>query len=110
MINDALTKVADLIFHADGLIIAAGAGMGVTSGLPDFRGEGGFWKRYPALGRVGLSFTSIVCPDAFRSRPILASSAVFARECRFADQTLCTGCAPCLEWFREDILLPCNYP
>jgi NAD-dependent SIR2 family protein deacetylase len=97
VINDALTKVADLIFHADGLIIVAGAGMGVDSGLPDFHGKGGFWKHYPALGRAGLSFTSIACPDAFRSRSTLASSAVFARECRFADQTLCTGRAPCLE-------------
>jgi NAD-dependent SIR2 family protein deacetylase len=110
MINDALTKAADLIFHAGGLIIAAGAGMGVDSGLSEFRGEGGFWKRYPALGLAGLSFTSIVCPDAFRSRSTLASSVVFARECRFADQTLGTGCEPRLEWFRKGISLPCNYP
>ncbi len=72
MINDALARAVDLVRHADGLIVTAGAGMGVDSGLPDFRGEGGFWKHYPALGRAGLNFTSIACPDAFRRTPKLA--------------------------------------
>ena len=70
--NDAIAKAANLVRHADGLIVTAGAGMGVDSGLPDFRGEGGFWKHYPALGRAGLSFTSIASPNAFRSRLKLA--------------------------------------
>lgn len=33
---------ADLISQADALVIAAGAGMGYESGLPDFRGNAGF--------------------------------------------------------------------
>ncbi|MDO8810628.1 MAG: hypothetical protein Q7J38_01180 [Gallionella sp.] len=32
--------------------------MGVGSGLPDFRGNDGFWKHYPALGRQGKHYTS----------------------------------------------------
>lgn len=40
---------ASLIEQADALIVAAGAGMGVDSGLPDFRGAEGFWQAYPAL-------------------------------------------------------------
>lgn len=72
MINETFARAADLVRHADGLIVTAGAGMGVDSGLPDFRGEGGFWKHYPALGRAGLSFTSIACPEAFRRTPRLA--------------------------------------
>jgi len=35
-----------LIAQADAIIIAAGAGMGVDSGLPDFRGNTGFWNAY----------------------------------------------------------------
>ena len=38
----------------DGLLITAGAGMGVDSGLPDFRGREGFWQAYPALAQAGL--------------------------------------------------------
>jgi len=62
-------RAADLISQADGLIVAAGAGMGVDSGLPDFRGQDGFWKAYPALGRDNVAFSSIANPEAFRQHP-----------------------------------------
>ncbi|MBN8505012.1 MAG: hypothetical protein J0L58_11080 [Burkholderiales bacterium] len=46
--------------------------MGVDSGLPDFRGNEGFWRAYPALGRAGLDFTEIANPRAFAQEPELA--------------------------------------
>ncbi len=64
--NPYLTRAADWLRAADGLLITAGAGMGIDSGLPDFRGPGGFWAVYPALGRARLDFTSIANPAAFR--------------------------------------------
>lgn len=41
MINheSGFQDAAELIAEAEALIIAAGAGMGVNSGLPDFRGK-----------------------------------------------------------------------
>ncbi|MCE1181822.1 MAG: NAD-dependent deacetylase [Rhodocyclales bacterium] len=51
--------------EADGLLVTAGAGMGIDSGLPDFRGAQGFWKAYPALGRARIDFTQIANPLAF---------------------------------------------
>lgn len=63
---------ARLIDEADSLIIGAGAGMGVDSGLPDFRGPGGFWQVYPALGRAKIRFEEIASPAAFRDDPTLA--------------------------------------
>ena len=33
-----IRHAAEIIDQADGLIVAAGAGMGADSGLPDFRG------------------------------------------------------------------------
>jgi NAD-dependent SIR2 family protein deacetylase len=42
-------RAAEAIHAADALLITAGAGMGVDSGLPDFRGNEGFWKAYPVL-------------------------------------------------------------
>ena len=63
---------AELIAGADALIVGAGAGMGVDSGLPDFRGAEGFWKAYPALARAKTSFHDIASPEAFRSAPATA--------------------------------------
>lgn len=50
----------------------AGAGMGVDSGLPDFRGTEGFWKAYPALARARVDFISIANPEAFKTDPYRA--------------------------------------
>lgn len=42
--TDPWKAAVDAIEKADVLLITAGAGIGVDSGLPDFRGEGGFWN------------------------------------------------------------------
>ena len=51
MSPDSIARAAALIAQSDALIVTVGAGMGVDSGHPDFRGKEGFWKAYPALGR-----------------------------------------------------------
>ncbi|MBM9887784.1 hypothetical protein H1229_003060 [Deefgea sp. CFH1-16] len=71
-LHSSARKAADRIRHADGLLITAGAGMGVDSGLPDFRGDNGFWEAYPALGKANLSFMDVACPQTFRTDPALA--------------------------------------
>lgn len=68
MLQD-IDRAAASIAQADGLLITAGAGMGIDSGLPDFRGEQGFWKAYPALGRAGIGFTAIANPQSFEDDP-----------------------------------------
>ena len=65
-------EAARLIASADGLMISAGAGMGVDSGLPDFRGNTGFWRAYPALTEARIAFEEIASPDAFMRTPALA--------------------------------------
>lgn len=67
-----LDRAADLIHQADSLIVAAGAGIGVDSGLPDFRGNEGFWRAYPALGAAGIAFTTAASPATFNDNPGLA--------------------------------------
>lgn len=67
-----IQRAAALIREADGLIIAAGAGMGIDSGLPDFRGANGFWRAYPGLAKARMQFQDIACPDAFKETPELA--------------------------------------
>lgn len=71
-ISATLEQCASAIASADALLVTAGAGMGVDSGLPDFRGNEGFWKAYPALANSGTSFTEIANPAAFRADPARA--------------------------------------
>jgi len=61
-----------LFDEADALLVTAGAGMGVDSGLPDFRGDEGFWKAYPPIGRLGYSFAEMANPRWFDENPNLA--------------------------------------
>jgi NAD-dependent SIR2 family protein deacetylase len=72
VIASHLQQAARAIEAADALVIAAGAGMGVDSGLPDFRGNEGFWKAYPLVARLGLSFAEIANPVWFEDDPELA--------------------------------------
>ena len=58
--------------NVDGIVLTAGAGMGIDSGLPDFRGPQGFWKAYPALGDARLSFEEMASPQSFDRDPKLA--------------------------------------
>jgi NAD-dependent SIR2 family protein deacetylase len=67
-----LERAAQAIEDADALLIAAGAGMGVDSGLPDFRGSEGFWKAYPVIAKLGLSFSQMANPSWFDTDPTLA--------------------------------------
>ena len=62
-------KAAQLIRRSKAIVIATGAGMGVDSGLPDFRGSEGFWKAYPPFRDLGLSFYELADPRWFRENP-----------------------------------------
>ena len=46
--------------------------MGVDCGLPDFRGDDGFWKAYPVIKDLGYSFSQMANPTWFESNPKLA--------------------------------------
>jgi NAD-dependent SIR2 family protein deacetylase len=60
---------AEALRHAQALVVTAGAGLGVDSGLPDFRGDQGFWKAYPMYERLGLSFVDCANPAHFARDP-----------------------------------------
>jgi NAD-dependent SIR2 family protein deacetylase len=67
-----LERAAELLAGARTLLICAGAGMGVDSGLPDFRGDHGFWQAYPPYRRLGLRFVELADPVHFVADPALA--------------------------------------
>ena len=64
-----IDRAARLIREAEAFIVTAGAGMGVDSGLPDFRGDAGFWNAYPAYARLGRSFMDCANPQHFAVDP-----------------------------------------
>ncbi len=70
--SDRIQRAAELLAGADGLLITAGAGMGVDSGLPDFRNKDGFWRAYPAIQKMNLAFEEVADPRWFKQHPRLA--------------------------------------
>ena len=73
MVNEMTTlfaRAAAAIQSAKHLYITAGAGNGVDSGLPDFRGDEGFWRAYPALR--GYPFQQMANPQLVFKDPTSA--------------------------------------
>jgi NAD-dependent SIR2 family protein deacetylase len=68
-LDEAIIQAAQAIQDADTLLITAGAGMGVDSGLPDFRGDQGFWNLYPAYANAKLTFADLAIPHWFYDHP-----------------------------------------
>lgn len=68
----SIQRAAEAVRAADGMLIGTGAGMGVDSGLPDFRGDHGFWRAYPPFKKLGLSFVDMANPAWFQRDPRLA--------------------------------------
>ena len=70
MANELLaSRISKAIIRNNALLITAGAGMGVDSGLPNFRGKEGLWKEYPYFKKVNMSFTDAANPYFFSSKP-----------------------------------------
>ncbi len=67
--DQTIHAAARAIIDADSLLITAGAGMGVDSGLPDFRGKKGFWKLYPIYENHRLTFSDLANPTWFFQSP-----------------------------------------
>lgn len=64
-----ITKASEAIIAADTLLITAGAGMGVDSGLPVFRGNKGFWNMHPIYEKQRLTFADLANPMWFHHHP-----------------------------------------
>lgn len=58
--------------EADRIVIGAGAGFSVDSGLPDFRGTRGFWRAYPPAERLGFCYEDMADGPWFHQNPRLA--------------------------------------
>ena len=62
-------RIAKSIRKNSAVLVTAGAGIGIDSGLPDFRGKEGLWKAYPYFKDVNMSFSDAANPNFFSARP-----------------------------------------
>ncbi len=65
MQEQQLELASQWLQQADSILLSAGAGMGVDSGLPDFRGNAGFWRAHPCYQAQGLGFADMANPAWF---------------------------------------------
>lgn len=77
-----IERAAITIAAADHLLITAGAGMGVDSGLPDYRGPEGFWNAHPPLRDRRLRWIDLANPEAFERKNGRINPWVFHRDGR----------------------------
>ncbi|QCP47896.1 RNA polymerase subunit sigma [Trinickia violacea] len=68
--NPEIRRAADWVRSADGIVIAAGAGMSVDSGLPDFRGTGGLWTSLLPAGMTEWDVGSLTQGECFIDKPV----------------------------------------
>jgi NAD-dependent SIR2 family protein deacetylase len=71
-VDDQIKRAAHAIDKADAVLIAAGAGIGVDSGLSDYRGTKGFWNSYQGIGKSSQSFIELSNVGQFDDNPQLA--------------------------------------
>jgi len=64
-----IQRAVEVLQQADALVICTGAGMGVDSGLPDFRGDSGFWNAYPMYKNLNVNFYDAANPIHFSRDP-----------------------------------------
>jgi len=65
-------QALELMSNKTQLLITAGAGMGVDSGLPDFRGKKGFWTQSGLMKNSGMSYRDLARPKLFKNLPTRA--------------------------------------
>jgi NAD-dependent SIR2 family protein deacetylase len=96
--QETFQRAAEAVRSARTLVITAGAGMGVDSGLPDFRGDHGFWNAYPMYERLGLSFADAANPEHFDRNPAFGWGFYGHRTNLYRDTIPHAGFALLLSW------------
>jgi NAD-dependent SIR2 family protein deacetylase len=94
-------KAAEALGAAQALLVTAGAGMGVDSGLPDFRGNQGFWNAYPLYERLGISFVDAANPEQFLRDPAFGWGFYGHRTNLYRNTVPHDGFRLLLEWARR---------
>ena len=62
----------NIIQNAEAILVFAGAGMSVQSGLPTYREKEGFWNDYPLYKNIKKDYVAMASPHGFLSDPHFA--------------------------------------
>jgi NAD-dependent SIR2 family protein deacetylase len=100
-LQERFRQAAAAVRGARALVVTAGAGMGVDSGLPDFRGDRGFWNAYPMYERLGISFVGAANPEHFERDPAFGWGFYGHRTNLYRATVPHAGFALLLEWIRR---------
>ncbi|MFA4885016.1 MAG: Sir2 family NAD-dependent protein deacetylase [Desulfotomaculaceae bacterium] len=100
-LTERFKNSAEAIRNARAVVITAGAGMGVDSGLPDFRGDKGFWNAYPMYERLGISFVEAANPIHFAMDPAFGWGFYGHRAALYRDISPHAGFQLLLEWINK---------
>ncbi|HTP66396.1 MAG TPA: Sir2 family NAD-dependent protein deacetylase, partial [Geobacteraceae bacterium] len=100
-LQEQYRQAATILLQSRALVITAGAGMGVDSGLPDFRGERGFWNAYPMYERLGISFMDAANPAHFEADPAFGWGFYGHRTNLYRETSPHAGFYLILEWCRR---------
>lgn len=96
-----IQQAVKALLQCKSVLVGAGAGMGVDSGLPDFRGNEGFWKAYPPLAQLGIRFEEMADPNWFVESPQLAWGFYGHRLNLYGSTNPHPGFSILRKWFKE---------
>ena len=71
-LKEAVSKSHQTIQDSTALLIVAGAGMGIDSGLPDYRVPNGLWNTWHPARELQMRYEDLSTHQLFESNPSLA--------------------------------------
>lgn len=95
-VREATLRTAQHVHDADVLLVAAGAGMGVDAGLPDY--YGGIHLAHPRISEMGLNIYDLSSHTLFEHNPTLAWGHWITRQREYMNTTPHTGYHILRDW------------
>lgn len=99
MINKNLNTIKNWLSNADAMVILTGAGMGVDSGMADFRGNDGLWGQVEQ--DTELTALDVSNPDFLNKNPQYAWTLFIKRMLDYKNKKPHKGYDILLRWIKE---------